>query len=142
MLELIQRIYRMLGIAVVMSSHILEDIERICDYVVIIDQGRLVVAQPLTGMGQPEGDLIVRIEGDREAFIRKMGALGFTVSRPSQMELQSVDDLVVANTGDAIYDAVRDTAAEIGAGLRSMRIKGRTLEDVYLGNLGISEDQQ
>ena len=140
MLELIQRIYRMLGIAVVVSSHILEDIERVCDYVVIIDQGELVVAQPLIGMGQPQGDLIVRIEGDREAFTQRMIAKGFTVSKPSHMELQSIDDLVIGNTGDAVYDAVRDTAAEIGAGLRSMRVKGRTLEDVYLGNLGISND--
>lgn len=140
MLELIARIYRMLGIAVVISSHILEDIERICDYVVIIDQGRLIVSQPLTGMGQPQGDLIVRIEGDREAFAQRMIAKGFAVTRPSHADLQSVDDLVVENSGDPAYDAIRDTAAEIGAGLRSLRVKGRTLEDVYLGNLGLNDD--
>ncbi|HWK80362.1 MAG TPA: ABC transporter ATP-binding protein, partial [Thermomicrobiales bacterium] len=42
MLELVERIYRTMGISVVFSSHILEDIERVCDYVVILDNGRLI----------------------------------------------------------------------------------------------------
>jgi len=141
MLELIQRLYQMLGIAVVVSSHILEDIERVCDHVVIVDQGRLVVAQPLAMAGsEPQGDLIVRIEGDRALFTQRMQAKGYTVSQPSHMELQSVDDLIIARTGDDVYDAVRDVSAEIGAGLRQMRVKGRTLEDVYLGNIGGTHD--
>ena len=136
MLELIQRLYHMLGIAVVVSSHILEDIERVCDYVVIIDQGKLVVEQPLNVAGMGQGDLIVRIEGNSDAFIQQMATKGFAVSRPGGLDLQSMGDLIVPNRGDASYDAIRDSAAEINAGLRLIRVKGRTLEDVYLGNIG------
>jgi ABC-2 type transport system ATP-binding protein len=136
MLELIQRIYRMLGIAVVVSSHILEDIERVCDHVVIIDQGKLVIDQPLTGMGTPQGDLLVRIDGNQEAFTARMEAQGIAVRRPSDDDLQTSDELIVANTGEAVYDAIRDTSAELGVGLRSLRMKGRSLEDVYLGEVG------
>src|SRR5215218_2289310 len=48
MLELIKRIHNMLGILVVVSSHILEDIERVCDYVVIVNGGKLIAAQPIS----------------------------------------------------------------------------------------------
>jgi ABC-2 type transport system ATP-binding protein len=140
MLDLIKRIYHMLGIAVVVSSHILEDIERVCDHVLIIDAGRLIVEQALTGLGKPEGDLIVRIDGDRAAFTQRLTALGFTVSPPSTMDLQSGQELVVAYTNDDVFDAVRDVAADLGAGLRSIRHKSRSLEDVYLGNLGGGND--
>jgi ABC-2 type transport system ATP-binding protein len=136
MLDLIQRIYRLLGLAVVVSSHILEDIERVCDHVVIIDEGKLVIDQPLTGMGTPQGDLLVRIDGNQEAFTARMEAQGIAVRRPSDDDLQTSDELIVANTGEAVYDAVRDTAAELGVGLRSLRMKGRSLEDVYLGEVG------
>jgi ABC-2 type transport system ATP-binding protein len=136
MLELIQRLYRMLGIAVVVSSHILEDIERVCDHVVIIDQGRLVIDQPLTGMGTPQGDLLVRIDGNQEAFIAQMAARGITVRRPSDDDLQTSDELIVASNAPEVYDAVRDVSAEMGVGLRSLRMKGRSLEDLYLGNVG------
>jgi ABC-2 type transport system ATP-binding protein len=136
MLELIQRIYQMLGIAVVVSSHILEDIERVCDHVVIIDQGRLVVDQPLTGMGQPQGDIIVRIEGNQEQFIAAMSTRGIEVRRPGLTDIDLAHDLLIKDNSPAAFDAVRDVAAELNLGLRSLRMKGRSLEDLYLGNIG------
>jgi ABC-2 type transport system ATP-binding protein len=136
MLELIERLYRMLGIAVVVSSHILEDIERVCDHVVILDQGRLVIDQPLTGMGTPEGDVLVRIDGNHEAFIGRMQARGIAVGHPTDVDLQARDDLIIKDNSEATLDAVRDVAAELGIGLRSLRMKGRSLEDLYLGNVG------
>ena len=136
MLDLINRIYHMLGIAVVVSSHILEDIERVCDHVVIIDQGRLVVDQPLTGMGTPQGDLMVRIDGNQEAFIARMQERGIEVRRPSATDLQTSDEMIIKDNSEATFDAVRDIAAEMEVGLRSLRMKGRTLEDLYLGNIG------
>ena len=41
MLDLIGRINRQLGILVVLSSHILDDVERVCDYVVVLDGGHV-----------------------------------------------------------------------------------------------------
>jgi ABC-2 type transport system ATP-binding protein len=140
MLELIERLYRMLGIAVVISSHILEDIERVCDHVVILDEGRLVVDQPLTGMGTPQGDLLVRIDGNRDAFISQMHARGIEVRQPGDVDLQAIDDLIVKDNSAATLDAVRDVAADLGVGLRSLRMKGRSLEDLYLGNVGGGND--
>jgi len=136
MLDLIQRIYQMLGIAVVVSSHILEDIERVCDHVVIIDQGRLVVDQPLTGMGTPQGDLLVRIDGNQDDFITRMTARGIEVRRPTDIDLQTSDEMIIKDNSEPTFDAVRDVTAEMGVGLRSLRMKGRSLEDLYLGNVG------
>jgi ABC-2 type transport system ATP-binding protein len=136
MLDLINRIYHMLGIAVVVSSHILEDIERVCDHVVIIDQGRLIVDQPLTGMGTPQGDVLVRIDGNQDAFIARMRERGIEVRRPSATDLQTSDEMIIKDNSEATFDAVRDISAELGVGLRSLRMKGRTLEDLYLGNIG------
>lgn len=137
MLDLINRIYHMLGIAVVVSSHILEDIERVCDHVVIIDQGRLVIDQPLTGMGTPQGDVLVRIEGNRESFIAAMASRGISVRQPGLTDLEASDELIIKDNTPATFDAIRDVSAELGLGLRSLRMKGRTLEDLYLGNVGL-----
>jgi ABC-2 type transport system ATP-binding protein len=140
MLALIERIYRMLGIAVIVSSHILEDIERVCDHVVIIDEGRLVVDQPLAGIGEPEGDLLVRIDGDQDAFILRMHDRGIEVRRNSDGDQTAIDELIVADNSPQTLDAVRDVAAELDVGLRSLRMKSRTLEDLYLINVGGSGD--
>ena len=49
---------------------------------------------------------------------------------------------MVSFTGDDVYDAVRDAAADLGLPLRSLRKKARSLEDVYIGNLNAQSDAQ
>jgi ABC-2 type transport system ATP-binding protein len=135
MLELIARIHRQLGISVIVSSHILEDIERVCDYVVILSQGRLVMAQPLAGIGIEEGDLLVRIDARHEEFVARLARIGLPASVGTGHELHGRDEIVVRFDGDQTYDAVRDVAAELGVALRSLRKRARSLEDIYIGEV-------
>jgi len=139
MLELIERIYGQLGIAVVVSTHILEDVERVCDYVVIIDQGRLISAQPLGQMEVIGGEAIVHIDGDQAAFRRGLEAQGITV-READVEL-GANDLVVDVHNEAIYDAIRDLAVAQGVALRSLRNRSRSLEDIYLSDIGAAREE-
>lgn len=139
MLELIERIYRQLGIAVVVSTHILEDVERVCDYVVILDQGRLIAAQSLGDLGDIGGEVIVHIEGDQEAFRRALAAQGITV-READLEM-GFEELIVEVENESTYDLIRDIAVAQGALLRSLRGRSRSLEDIYLGNIGATREE-
>lgn len=138
MLELVDRIYRNLGIAVVFSSHILEDIERICDYVVILDEGKLVTAQSLTQMETVRGQVIVRIDGDVVAFAEALRGQGVG-ARTDDVELGR-DEMVVDADDDRVYDLIRDLAVHQDVPLRSLRSRSRTLEDIYLGNVGAARE--
>ena len=133
MLALIVRIQRLLGIAVVLSSHILDDIERVCRYVVILDGGRLVASQPLAGMDPGGGDLYVRVDGDPAAFLARLHALG--VDAAPAGEAHGRDEIVVRRNGHDAFDAVRDAAADLGLPLRQLRAQTRSLEDLYFGNV-------
>ncbi len=134
MLELIERVYRQLGIAVVVSTHILEDVEKVCDYVVILDQGRLVTAQALDGLDVIGGEAVVHIDGDQVAFQRGLESRGVAV-RPADLEM-GFEELVVEINDEAVYDLIRDLAVEQGASLRSLRTRSKSLEDIYLGTVG------
>lgn len=133
MLNLIVRIHEVLGIAVVVSSHILEDIERVCKYVVILDDGRLVAAQSITEVGDGGGDLVVRIDGDAGAFIDRLASQGFP-ARPAGADFGR-DVFIIPKTDERVFDAVRDAAAELDLSLRSLRSQARSLEDIYFGNV-------
>ncbi len=133
MLALIARIHEMMGMSVVLSSHILDDIERVCRYVVILDGGRLVASQPLVGIGGGGGDLLVRIDGDPVAFAARVRRLGAVAETGDDF---GPGELVVRHDGDAAYDAVRDAAADLGVPLRSLRARTRSLEDLYFGTVG------
>ncbi|HEY8446069.1 MAG TPA: ABC transporter ATP-binding protein [Thermomicrobiales bacterium] len=135
MLELIIRIHRTLGIAVVVSSHILEDIERVCDYVVIIDGGRLVLSQPIGDLGPASSDLLVRVDGDVTTFVQRLTQAGLRVDTNPADATGALGEFLVYFDGDRTYDIIRDTAADLGIALRSLRTRSRSLEDLYLGNV-------
>ncbi len=133
MLELVERIYRNLGIAVVFSSHILEDIERVCDYVVILDGGKLVTARPLGEMDAIGGEVVVRVDGDPVAFANALRQQGVHV-RTGDVDLGR-DEMIVDVHEEPVYDVIRDLSVSTGAPLRTLRGRSRTLEDVYLGDV-------
>ena len=123
MLDLINRLGSF-GIDVIVSSHVLRDIERTCDYVVMLDEGTLLHSGPL----HPEDDTdAVRIElidgADRiSQDLRNAGA-------------EVVGDgprLTVRYAEGDVFDLVRDAAARSGASLLSLSASGSSLEERFL----------
>lgn len=139
MLELVERIYKRMGISVVFSSHILEDIERVCDYVVILDGGRVVASQSLAQAHEALGEVTLELDGDRAAFLQALKARGVTASEfVSDATGQPL--LLVDVHDEAVYDAIRDVAVEQKAVIRNLRSRSRSLEDLYLTEVGASRE--
>jgi ABC-2 type transport system ATP-binding protein len=138
MLDLIGRINRQLGILVVLSSHILDDVERVCDYVVVLDGGQVVASQPLQVLDDDMADLHVRVDGDPGPFLTRLDELGLA-TRPAGIEYTS-DEFIVARDGDRALDAIRDAAALTGSPLRLLRPAKRSLEDLYVDSVGAGGD--
>jgi len=141
MLELVERIYRSMGISVVFSSHILEDIERVCDYVVILDGGRLIASQPIGDVNAQTGEIALQLESGAESFARALAAQGIE-AKPYESETSTYEQLLIRAAGDHVYDAVRDIAVAQHAVIRGMRSQARTLEDIYLGNVGAAREDR
>lgn len=139
MLELVGRIYRRMGISVIFSSHILEDIERVCDYVVILDQGRVLTSESLDKSGEELGEVSIEVDGRREVFLDSLIQQGVS-AREIESEASGQPLLVVDVHDEHIYDVIRDTAASNGTVIRSLRSRSRSLEDMYLGNVGANRE--
>jgi ABC-2 type transport system ATP-binding protein len=125
MLALINRIHNNLGITVILSSHILGDVERVCDYVVMLDAGRLVVSDSVETLRKGGTDIQVRIDGDQAEFASRLQ------SQQISAEV-SGHDILVAHDSEEVYDAIRDIAADLGVPLRMLKTRERSLEDVYI----------
>jgi len=124
MLALIRRIGTEFGMHIVVSSHHLEEVERICDAVVIVEAGEVVHAGTLADVRQGADGLVLEVDGRGDEVAAALAARGFTVT--------GEDGLLLLESGDGIHDAVRDVVADLGVGLRRLGPRGRTLEDVYL----------
>ena len=132
MLELVDRVYRRMGMTVILSSHILEDIERVCNYVVIINGGKLMLSQPLGGPTADEREIVVKIEGNPEPFVQRLAGYGITDVVNLHPDALLIHDLIIRHDNEDAYDAIRDSAVDVGIGLRGLRSRTRSLEELYL----------
>jgi ABC-2 type transport system ATP-binding protein len=126
MLDLIRRIGSEFGMHILVSSHHLEEVERICDGVVIVEGGEVVHAGTLADVRRGPAGLVVEVDGRAEELASILTARGFAVTADGGVLLLDADD-------DSVYDAVRDAVADLEVGLRRLGPRGRTLEDVSLG---------
>ena len=69
MLDLVARLAGF-GISVILATHLLDDVQRVCEHVVMIDRGRLVLAGPIDQLMQTTGQLRVEVGG-------RPGAVGY-----------------------------------------------------------------
>lgn len=133
MLALIQQVSREYGIDVVLSSHLLEEVERICEHVVALDAGQLVAAGRIADLvGDQQGVVVelAEIADQPEAFGQVLNSL-----RDSGLEVRHGEVAarleVVGSDLDLLADLVRD--ALIAANARVIRIerRKRRLEDLF-----------
>jgi ABC-2 type transport system ATP-binding protein len=124
MLELVRRTGTEFGISVIVASHLLGEIEQVCDFLVAIDGGKLLRAAPI-GVFTGETELLVlEVVGDRDAFRDQLRARGLTVrDAGSAMHI----DL----PAEPPYDLIRDLAASSGVGLMRMARRRDRLEDLF-----------
>ena len=87
MLGILVQVNREFGIDVVLSSHVLEDVERVCDNVVALDAGHLIAQGSMTDLAGAEGGIeveFVRVDDRPDAIdsvVRRLEASGATIQR-------------------------------------------------------------
>ena len=129
MLALITRVHRQMGMSVVLSSHLLEDVERTCDWVVMVNNGRKIIDGNINTLMRGGSDVIVRIDGDTPAFAQRLNGHGFETRLSGADIIISIAD---AAPEDRLFDVVRDAAVDMNVPLRALRPRERSLEDVYI----------
>ena len=130
MLDLVGRLAGF-GISVLLATHLLDDVQRVCDHVVMIDRGHLVLAGPIDQLMQTTG--LMRVEwsgqpGAVEALARRWP------NAASRAEAVDDHNLDVDTSGhdEAVFDVVRDTVADLDLRLYSLSTRHRSLDDVFL----------
>ena len=124
MLHLVQRTGNEFGIAVIVASHLLGEIERVCDFLVAIDNGRLLRAAPLGSFTEHTGVLAIEVEEGRDALAAALTRGGAEIVVDGRLVL-------VALEGERTYDVVRDAVAELGLPLVRIEQRRHTLEDLF-----------
>jgi ABC-2 type transport system ATP-binding protein len=124
MLALIRRIGTVFGISVVVTSHLMGELERVCDHVVVIDAGRLLRAAATSQVTALTQQITVEVGERADEVERAFAAAGLTVHR-------SGDLLLLALVDESTYDLVRDVVADLGVGLVRLQRGRQHMLDMF-----------
>ncbi len=131
MLTLIGEISSEHSVSVVLSSHLLEEVERVCDHIVALDAGRLVADGPIDELvGDGDGITLELVDiaepaGSVDEVVRLLTQAGVEVERTgTTLRLGSQDR-------DELSDRARDAVAQAGARIRRLEARQRTLADLF-----------
>jgi len=133
MLELVRDLAHNKGVNLILSSHLLPDVEYTCDHVVVMDKGRIAAAGPIEAMKQPRGrvyELRVKATGGVEPFTESLRAAG--------LECHATDEDVmrVFVPGEGGAREIFALAARERVQVRHLRPSVPTLEDVFAHAVG------
>jgi ABC-2 type transport system ATP-binding protein len=124
MLGLVKRTGTEFGIAVIVASHLLGEIERVCDFLVAIDAGKLIRAANLGAFTERTGILAVEVEEGAPRLAAALTAAGLDAIVDGRTVLVELED-------ERPWDLVRDTLADLDLPLVRMEQRRRGLEELF-----------
>ncbi|MGE5273984.1 MAG: ABC transporter ATP-binding protein [Verrucomicrobiota bacterium] len=124
MLDLVRKTHRDFGISVVLSSHIMGDVERVCEHIVVLEAGRVAQQGQIAAFAGDTPTLYVEVTAGRDEFVAALR---------ERSVLAAVEDgtVVIANVDDRGYDVIRDALAASGSPLRRMAPRRRALTELF-----------
>ena len=124
MLELIRRIGAEFGISVIVTSHLLGELERVCDGIVVIDAGRLLRHSTTASVTAATPVVAIEVDGDQEALLARLSDAGLTVRSEGRLVYVDVADVTA-------HDVVRDSVAGLGLGLLRMERQRHRMTEIF-----------
>ena len=131
MLALIRDIAHNRNISLILSSHVMPDVDSVCDAVVVMNRGQVVMQGPIAALKKPAGRIFeVRVKGDRDAFVDRLRSLAF------ECRETDADVLRVLMPAGAGADQLFSSAKSVGAQVRHLKASVPSLEDVFAEAVG------
>ena len=124
MLALIRRAGREFGVSVVLSTHLMGDVETTCDRIIVLEGGRVSESGEVAGFTAESETVFIDVDGGADDLIAALSARGLAAA----MDGGSV---AVQGVGDAEYDHIRDALADAGARLRRLGPRRRRLAEIF-----------
>jgi ABC-2 type transport system ATP-binding protein len=133
MLELIHDLAHNKNVNLILSSHLLPDVEFTCDHVVVMDKGTIATAGPIKALKGTTGRVYeLRVKGDEGGFIETLRAAGFDVKNTDDDTMR----VFVPGADDEGAKVLFDLAARERVQVRHLRPSVPTLEDVFARAVG------
>ena len=126
MLDLVERTGHEFGISIVMSSHLLTEIERVCDGLIVVDEGKLMRTGRIAELTDETAVLAVEVEWDADRLAALLAERGLEV-RALGREVE----VAAAGGSHAVHDTILDAVVTLDLPLVRLEQRRRSLEELF-----------
>ncbi len=138
MLELIRDLAHNKGVDLILSSHLLPDVEYTCDHVVVLDKGTIAASGSIDQLKGPAGRVFeVRVKGDMAPFVAALSGAGMECHETDEDVMRVFVPGASRSRGED-QRHICQLAKTTGAQVRHLRASLPTLEDVFARAIGES----
>jgi ABC-2 type transport system ATP-binding protein len=124
MLRLIRRTGREFGISIVLSSHLMGDIESTCDRIIVLEGGHVVEDGAVSRFTQETETIFIDVDGNRDELAAALKSLGIEATVDGS-------SLAVELKSEAQYDDIRDALVQADSRLRRLAPRRHQLTDIF-----------
>jgi ABC-2 type transport system ATP-binding protein len=124
MLELVRKTHREFGISVLFSSHLMSDVERTCDRIIVIQGGQLLHSGAVDHFTKETETVFIEVDTNRAELVAALQQRGVTVT-------PNGSGLIIEGADETLYDQVRDALVDSNAALRRMAPQRHALTELF-----------
>ena len=124
MLDLVRKTHKEFGISILFSSHLMADVERTCDRIIVLREGRVIQSGEVKSFTEETETVYIEVDTNKEQFVAAL----------RQRDVEVTEDtggVFVEGSDESVYDLVRDALVEAEAPLRRMGPRRRALTELF-----------
>ena len=111
--------------SVLMASHLMDDVERVCDNIVLLHKGKLAAQGKIEDLKAIDREVEIHVWGSDSKMEETLTDRGMKVRREGRV-------MRIGNTGEETYNQILEAAADVGTQVRRMHDHEASLEDLFL----------
>ncbi len=124
MLDLVRKTHSDFGISLMLSSHLMGDVERTCDRIVVLEDGRVVQEGDVTGFTEEQETIFVEVEERRTELLEVLNRLGVQASEEDGA-------VIIPEANPDTYELISKALVEAGAPLRRLGPRRHALSEIW-----------
>ena len=126
MVDLIRRTGKEFGISLVLSSHLMGDVERTCDRVIVLEAGQVVTRGEVSELTQETESVFIEVDDHRDELMAALERRSIPIGTDGAALVAEIAD-------EEQYDAIRDALVESSARLRRLAPRRHELTEIFRG---------
>ena len=133
MLDLVRKTHSEFGISLMLSSHLMGDVERTCDRIIVLEDGRVLRQGEVTGFTEELETLFIDVDDKRPELIAALRRLGVEATDEDS-------SVIIPKATEGTYELISRALVESEAPLRRMGPRRHALSEIFEDDASVGED--